>query len=68
MDDLNQPATKADLRDLEQRMKSNFSYLSDYLDKILAVVNSMDRRLTPELTDHEGRIKRLEIHSGLRLK
>lgn len=82
MDDLNQPATKADLCDLEKRVDARFEkvgvslkqmtdrldYQTGYLDKILTVVSNMDARLTPKLNDHEKRIQRLEVHAGLRSK
>ncbi len=61
-----QPATKGDLRLLATKadMDRRFEYVNDAIDRVLAVVVNMDKKLIGILSDHEMRIKRLEQEVG----
>lgn len=62
------PATKADIRRLDDRMErlehhldERFDYLDKYIDQILNIlVNDKNR-----LDEHEKRLARLEMHVGI---
>lgn len=70
MSDDTTPATKADIVRLEgrtqklegsvQRLEQRFERLYEADDQILAILGSIDKRLTPKVEDHEKRIVRLE--------
>ncbi|OGJ57568.1 hypothetical protein A3H22_00850 [Candidatus Peribacteria bacterium RIFCSPLOWO2_12_FULL_55_15] len=65
------PATKADVRQVENGLKADvqrlerkfdekFERLYETDDQILNILGNIDKRLTPKIEDHEHRITRLE--------
>ena len=70
MDD-DTPATRGDLQRLEQRlersmnekfknMNEKFKNVDDGIDRVLAVLINVDKKLTKKVENHEERIKTLE--------
>lgn len=69
MDD-SRPATKGDVQSVKddvrlvkddvQRLEKKFEKLYETDDQILAILTSIDKRLTGKVEDHERRITRLE--------
>ena len=63
------PATKADLRELEQRMtvgsQKRFDYLNDSINQVLTVLTNINEKLVGRLENHERRLTRIETQLGL---
>lgn len=76
MKDDQTPATKADiqefkddlrseLQDFRHTMDRRFSRVDDYIDKILHILVNRDEEVREALKEHERRIKRVEKRVGI---